>query len=135
MKIYCSCCDKVQPVRIDNCRDAKTNKPFQDIMCAECDLVIASGTDIIVPPSLESAVGTAYKTGWEHVSVSRRDRCPTWDEMCLVKSIFWDEDDCVIQYHPPRSEYVNNHPNCLHLWRPIGVSLAMPPSIMVGFKD
>ena len=20
--------------------------------------------------------------GWEHVSVSRRDRCPTWDEMC-----------------------------------------------------
>ena len=46
MKIYCSCCDKVQPVRIDNCRDAKTNEPFQDIVCAECDLVIASGTDI-----------------------------------------------------------------------------------------
>ena len=32
MKIYCSCCDKVQPVRIDNCRDAKTNEPFQDIV-------------------------------------------------------------------------------------------------------
>ena len=46
MKIYCSCCDKVQPVRIDNCRDAKTNEPFQDIVCAECDLVIAAGTDI-----------------------------------------------------------------------------------------
>ena len=49
MKIYCSCCDKVQPVRIDNCRDAKTNEPFQDIVCAECDLVIASGTDITQP--------------------------------------------------------------------------------------
>ena len=49
MKIYCSCCDKVQPVRIDNCRDAKTNEPFQDIVCAECDLVIASGTDIERP--------------------------------------------------------------------------------------
>jgi hypothetical protein len=49
MKIYCSCCDKVQPVRIDNCRDAKTNEPFQDIVCAECDLVIASGTDIAPP--------------------------------------------------------------------------------------
>lgn len=46
MKIYCSCCDKVQPVRIDNCRDAKTHEPFQDIVCATCDLVIASGTDI-----------------------------------------------------------------------------------------
>ena len=49
MKIYCSCCDKVQSVRIDNCRDAKTNEPFQDIVCAECDLVIASGTDIAQP--------------------------------------------------------------------------------------
>ena len=46
MKIYCSCCDKVQPVHIDNCRDAKTNEPFQDIVCAECNLVIAAGTDI-----------------------------------------------------------------------------------------
>lgn len=46
MKIYCEICDKVQPVRIDNCQDAKTNKPFQDIVCAECDLVIAAGTGI-----------------------------------------------------------------------------------------
>lgn len=46
MKIYCSCCDKVQPIRIDKCLDAKTNEPFQDIVCAECDLVIASGTGI-----------------------------------------------------------------------------------------
>ena len=49
MKIYCSCCDKVQPVRIDDCRDAKTNEPYQDIVCAQCDLVIASGTDIAPP--------------------------------------------------------------------------------------
>ena len=46
MKIYCSSCDKVQPVLIDDCRDAKTNEPFQDIVCADCHLVIASGTDI-----------------------------------------------------------------------------------------
>ena len=47
MKIYCSCCDKVQPVRVDDCLDAKTNEPFQDIVCNECDLVIASGTGIV----------------------------------------------------------------------------------------
>ena len=46
MKIYCELCDKVQPAIIDNCRDAKTNAPFQDIVCKECHLVIASGTDI-----------------------------------------------------------------------------------------
>ena len=54
MKIYCSCCDKVQPVRVDDCLDAKTNEPFQDIVCNECDLVIASGTNIIKPPTLNT---------------------------------------------------------------------------------
>ena len=49
MKIYCSCCNKVQPVKIDDCRDAKTNELFQDIVCVECDLVIASGTGISQP--------------------------------------------------------------------------------------
>lgn len=71
--------------------------------------------------------------GWEHVSVSRKDRCPTWDEMCQIKALFWDEEDCVIQYHPPKSDYVSNHPYCLHLWRPIGIDMPRPPSLMVGY--
>lgn len=73
--------------------------------------------------------------GWEHVSVSRKDRVPTWDEMCQVKALFWGDEDCVVQFHPPKSEYVNNHPFCLHLWRPVGSEFPLPPSIMVGFKD
>ncbi len=70
--------------------------------------------------------------GWEHVSVSRPNRCPTWEEMCLVKDLFWDAEDTVIQFHPPKSEYVNNHKYCLHLFRPVGVEIARPPSILVG---
>lgn len=70
--------------------------------------------------------------GWEHVSVSRRDRPPLWDEMCQIKALFWEEDDCVVQYHPPRSDYVNEHPNCLHLWRPTAEALPRPPKLMVG---
>jgi hypothetical protein len=70
--------------------------------------------------------------GWEHVSVSRRDRCPTWEEMCQVNALFWDEEDCVVQYHPPRSEYVNNHPNCLHLWRPTEGQIPRPMKLLVG---
>lgn len=69
--------------------------------------------------------------GWEHVSVSRKDRCPTWDEMCQVKDLFWDEDDCVVQFHPPKAEYVNFHENCLHLWRPIGWDIRTPNRVMV----
>ena len=70
--------------------------------------------------------------GWEHVSVSRQDRCPTWDEMCQIKAMFWDEEDCVVQYHPPKSDYVNIHKNCLHLWRPTDGELPRPPKIMIG---
>lgn len=69
--------------------------------------------------------------GWEHVSVSLQDRCANWQEMCKVKDIFWDEEDCVVQYHPPKSEYVNNHPFVLHLWRPCFVELPRPPIDMV----
>lgn len=72
--------------------------------------------------------------GWEHVSVSFPARMPTWDEMCLVKSLFWSEEDCVVQYLPPKSEYVNNHKFFLHLWRKIGYEYPLPPSIMVEVK-
>lgn len=75
--------------------------------------------------------------GWEHVSVSpwsdSRKACPTWDEMCEIKDMFFDPDERVVQYHPPKSEYINMHPYCLHLWRPTTVEMPFPPSIFVGF--
>lgn len=40
----------------------------------------------------EMAIIASWAGGWEHVSVSLRNRCPTWDEMCLVKDIFWRDD-------------------------------------------
>jgi hypothetical protein len=64
---------------------------------------------------------------WEHVSVTARNRIPTWEEMCFVKNLFWDLDDCVIQFHPPGWRYVNRNPNCLHLWRPIEFAIPLPP--------
>lgn len=73
--------------------------------------------------------------GWEHVSVSLPTRCPTWTEMSYIKGLFWGEEDCVLQLHPPASQYVNNHPYCLHLWRPVDQTVPTPPGWMVGFKD
>lgn len=73
------------------------------------------------------------KHGWEHVSVSYQDRCPTWQEMSHVKSIFWDENDCVVQFHPPKVDYINNHSFCLHMWRSTVSEMPRPPSWMVGF--
>lgn len=72
---------------------------------------------------------------WEHVSVSLPDRSPTWEEMCTIKNLFWDPEDVVIQYHPAHSDYINNHPYCLHLWRPVNQSLPVPDPLMVGSKN
>lgn len=69
---------------------------------------------------------------WEHVSVSTRNRCPTWDEMAWVKRLFFADEEAVVQYHPPKSQYVNHHPFCLHLWKPIGLELPLPPTLAVG---
>ena len=74
--------------------------------------------------------------GWEHVSVHcasfEKDRTPTWSEMCKIKDLFWDEEDCVVQFLPPKSEYVNLHPHTLHLWRKIGEDIITPPKILIG---
>lgn len=78
---------------------------------------------------------------WEHVSArafddaksaSPKERTPTWDEMCFLKDIFWHPEECVIQYHPPKSQYVNVHPHVLHLWRQAGVDMPTPPKGYIG---
>jgi hypothetical protein len=75
--------------------------------------------------------------GWEHVSIAPYDRrtVPSWDDMCRLKDMFFEDDEVVVQYHPAKSQYVNNLPNCLHLRRPIDEALPTPPSIMVGIRD
>lgn len=56
--------------------------------------------------------------GWDHVSVSLAHRCPMWEEMAWVKSVFFKEDEAVMQLHVADSKHINCHPYCLHLWRP-----------------
>lgn len=85
--------------------------------------------------------GAAGEVEFEHVSVTVRNkrmlslrRCPTWEQMCLVKEAFWDDTEAVMQLHPPKSEHVNSHAFCLHLWRPNKAEIPLPPSIAVGLK-
>ena len=69
--------------------------------------------------------------GWDHVSVSHRNRCPSWNEMCIVKDIFFRKDECCIQFHPSEDDYVNIHSNCLHIWKPQGAEIPTPPKMFV----
>lgn len=72
--------------------------------------------------------------GWDHVSISLRDRCPTWEEMCYFKDMFFKDDETVVQYHPPKDDHRNAHEHCLHMWRPTNVELPRPPGVMVAPK-
>ena len=73
----------------------------------------------------------SWGLGWEHVSVCPENRCPDWEEMCKIKDMFWNDDETVVQYHPAKSSYVNLMQNCLHLWRPIGQEIPVPPVLLV----
>src|SRR4051812_8947774 len=79
----------------------------------------------VSPPGMQSAYGddcgvfmVRYKgaklaviassgEGWEHVSVSVKHRCPTWEEMHYVKQLFWGDEEGVMQLHPPKKDYVD----------------------------
>jgi hypothetical protein len=64
---------------------------------------------------------------WLHVSVSRPNRCPSWEDMDAVKRIFVGDHRVAYQVHPPRAEHYNALPagggprwgTVLHLWAPL----------------
>ena len=70
--------------------------------------------------------------GWDHISVhvKSQDRCPTWDEMCAVKALFFNDNETVVQFHPADDQYVNNHEYTLHLWK--HREQVVPPRDLVG---
>ena len=96
--------------------------------------LIAPGGALLLALSSGPA-SAANDTGWEHVSVSAEQRPPLWEEMCWVKDLFWDKHEMAVEYHPPESEYVNFHPNCLHLWACTTMPIPMPPVLLVGPKS
>ena len=68
---------------------------------------------------------------WEHVSVSKQTSCPTWEEMCYVKNLFWSKDEVVVQFHPDEKNYIDTCGTCLHMWRNKETGHELPPSILV----
>lgn len=89
-----------------------------------CGYFQVRGLNIISSGHCEDGDGTG---GWEHVSVSLPTRCPTWGEMCFVKSLFWEDTEIVVQFHPSKTQYVNIIETCLHLWRFAAGVQPMPP--------
>lgn len=121
------------PERLETCRiltgkygskrDSGRNGAF--MIQGPCNMTLAIVANDATDPGAQ---------GWEHVSVSCKKRCPNWIEMCFVKDLFWGDEELVVQFHPKKSEYVNHHPYCLHLWRNVNFAIQMPPSEFVGPK-
>ncbi len=90
-----------------------------------CKLSPMYGVDMLIGRlKLSTGLECSFVAGWneegmEHVSIEAISRrLPTWNEMCEVKDIFWNDEEEVVQIHPKKSEYVNIT-EALHLWRPI----------------
>lgn len=98
----------------------KTLEEFKDSVGLE---IKSTGEDggagIVRHGKLYGTVIWSTGGGWDHVSVApfRHSYTPTWDDMCWLKSVFFEPDEWAVQFHPAESEYVNIMPNCLHLWR------------------
>ena len=90
-----------------------------------------NGAFVVPFESFDLRVIASDGAEWEHVSVSLPNRIPNWREMCLIKELFWGDEDTVVQFHPPKADYVNLHPNCLHLWRHPETNWDLPPLWMV----
>lgn len=69
--------------------------------------------------------------GWDHVSISLENRCPTWDEMSYIKTLFFKDNETVVQYHPEKTKYINLANTCLHLWKSTEFEYCLPPIYLV----
>jgi hypothetical protein len=52
--------------------------------------------------------------GW-HISISHPHRYPTWDEIYTARYDFCPSEIDMAIFLPKKSEYVNIHPDCVHV--------------------
>lgn len=62
--------------------------------------------------------------GW-HFSISHPNRYPTWEEQKRARYELIPDEVYMVSIMPPRSEYVNRHPNCFH-WHELSLKMFGP---------
>lgn len=88
---------------------------------------------VIKIPHFKASVIASWGRGWDHVSVApyKTHITPDWEDMCIIKSEFFNPEETAVEYHPAESVYIDMVPNCLHLWRSQKETMPMPPLYMV----
>lgn len=85
-------------------------------------LVEAEGASYVRADGAMSVLVTVEphnETTWLHVSVARRDRYPSWEEIRAVKDLFIGKDKDAVMILPREEDYVNIHSNCFHVYHRI----------------
>jgi hypothetical protein len=98
---------------------------------ASTELYGNNGAFMIKYKSRTYKVVISDQLGWDHVSVSLPNRIPTWKEMCIIKDIFFEDTEIVVQYHPAKENYINDSEYVLHMWRCQDKPMPMPPLMFV----
>ena len=57
-------------------------------------------------------------------------RYPSWEEMCMAKKIYFDEEEACVQFRDKEM----NEDFSIDIYKPIQKKLICPPSILVGVK-
>ena len=111
-------------------------KPLSEIRKHPLVTVIEEGEDgaafLIARGNLSPMrVIASWGNGWDHVSVSLKDRTPKYQEMKAIKRLFFKPGEWAVEYHPPAEDYVSINDNVLHLWRPQNLDFPIPDKEMV----
>jgi hypothetical protein len=71
--------------------------------------------------------------GWKHLSVTNAQKkiMPNWTVMCHLKDAFFGDDECCVQYHPAKEDYIDDCKWCLHLWTPLNEALPKPSIALI----
>ena len=113
-------------------KDNRILKVFKNI---ETDLVSKLKVEVrSIKQSDKALVSLTSIKGWEHLSVSFKNKIPSWECMQEMKEMFFKDDEECFQLHPKADNYVNNNEYTLHIWRPVDGHFPIPPSVLVGFR-
>jgi len=64
----------------------------------------------------ELTILKAVEGGMLHVSMSHPKRNPTWEEIREIREKLTPDEKTMAIILPPKSQYVNIHNFCFHLW-------------------
>lgn len=113
-------------------QDTRIIKVFKNV---ETDLVSKLKVEVrSIKQSDKALVSLTRIVGWEHLSVSFKNKIPSWECMNEMKEMFFYDDEECFQLHPKADNYVNNNEYTLHIWRPVDGNFPIPPSVLVGFR-